>query len=83
MWVVLWPKVCATLRPPHLPFCSLPGNILFPAWEHFVPWAGNQDRVRCCCVTVSIGNIISMAFCSQFLWKCQQGRVMTKRAPSV
>ena len=40
MWVVLWPKVCATLRPPHLPFCSLPGNILFPAWEHFVPWAG-------------------------------------------
>jgi hypothetical protein len=40
MWVVLWPKVCVTLRPPHLPFCSLPGNILFPAWEHFVPWAG-------------------------------------------
>ena len=33
MWVVLWPKVCATLRPPSSAF-------LFPAWEHFVPWAG-------------------------------------------
>ena len=83
MWVVLWPKVCATLRPPSSAF-------LFPAWEYLVPClgtfcslGGNQDRVRCCCVTVSIGNIIFMAFCSQFLWKCQQGRVMTKRAPSV
>ena len=40
MWVVLWPKEPCFVLPSLSFFCSLPGKILFPAWENIVPWAG-------------------------------------------
>ena len=40
MWVVLWPKEPCFALPSLSFFCSLPGKILFPAWENFIPCLG-------------------------------------------